>query len=48
MLTTHLVLKGEIMLQVEGKEKRTYKLGDRADVEVNAHHEAWMEPEVLL
>jgi len=46
MLTTHLVLRGEITLQEEGQEKRTFKSGDRADVGANVNHEAWIGPEV--
>jgi len=48
MLTTHLVLRGEITLQEDGKEKKTFKPGDRADVGANVKHEAWIGPEVRL
>jgi len=47
-LTTHLILGGEITLQEEGKEKVTYRPGDRADVGANIKHEAWIGPEVFL
>jgi len=47
MLTTHLVVKGEITLQEEGKERKTFKVGDRADVGANVRHEAWIGPQVF-
>jgi hypothetical protein len=42
------VVRGEITLQEEGKEKKTFKVGDRADVGANVKHEAWIGSEVLL
>jgi quercetin dioxygenase-like cupin family protein len=45
-ITTHLVVKGKITLQEEGKKKQTYKKGDRADVGANVEHEAWIGDEV--
>ena len=42
------MVRGEITLQEEGKEKKTFKVGDRADVGANVKHEAWVGAEVLL
>ena len=33
-------------MQEEGKDKKTFKPGDRADVGANVKHEAWIGPEV--
>jgi hypothetical protein len=46
VLTTHLVIRGEITLQEQGKEKRTFKEGDRADVGACVKHEAWIGSQV--
>jgi hypothetical protein len=48
MSTTHLVVRGEITLQEAGKEKKTFKPGDRADVGAAVKHEAWIGPQVSL
>lgn len=48
VLTTHLVLRGEITLQEDGKEKKTYKPGGRADVGANIRHEAWIGQRVCI
>jgi hypothetical protein len=40
------VIRGEITLQEDGKEKKTFKEGDRADVGALVKHEAWMGPQV--
>jgi hypothetical protein len=40
------VIRGEITLQEEGKEKKTFKEGDRADVGARVKHQAWMGPQV--
>ena len=45
-MTTHLEVRGEITLQEEGKEKKTFKVGDRADVGANVKHEAWIGADV--
>jgi hypothetical protein len=48
VLTTHLIVRGEITLREEGKEKKTFKQGDRADVGANVKHEAWIGPQVRI
>ena len=47
ILTTHLVIDREITLQEEGKEKKTFRRGDRADVGAKVKHEAWIGPKVV-
>ena len=42
------MLKGKITLQEEGKEKKTYEQGGRADVGANVEHEAWIGSAVCL
>tara|TARA_B100000745_G_scaffold123564_1_gene80259 strand:- start:4715 stop:4981 length:267 start_codon:yes stop_codon:yes gene_type:complete len=43
-LTAHIILEGEMTLDW-GEEKRTYKKGDRFDIEKNDIHNAVMGPE---
>jgi hypothetical protein len=47
MLTTHLVIDGEITLQEEGKEKVTFRKGERGDVGAKVIHEAWIGSKVV-
>ena len=43
-LTTHIIVKGSMDLEIEG-DMKTYKEGDRVDVPAGAVHNARMGPE---
>ena len=44
-LTTHLILRGELTITFpndSNRDKKTYRVGDRVDVEGGRVHEVWM------
>lgn len=47
-LTTHLIVDGELTLwypREEGREKKTYGVGSRVDVDAGRVHEVWAGPQ---